>query len=310
MKVSVCTLAHGRAEHLRNLVRGLIESAWQPEELVVAVLQDDLYVLPDTPFPIRQVRPSAQGLSLAAARNQAAANATGDLLVFLDVDCIPHPALIGDYVWVAAQNDGIFMGEVGYLPKGTDYDPLDFRLLEDQSVKHTERAGPPDGALGRCRDYRCFWSLNFALTQNTFRDVGGFDEGYVGYGGEDTDFGRVCTERGHPLWWVKGAKSYHQYHPHHMPPVHHVDSVIANAEYFASKWGEPTMQHWLRAFRLMGLAAPGEAGWRRLRAVNEDDLALTRQQEHEPYASTRVVLDWLEEQHTKEPCPTLLVRNQ
>ena len=58
------------------------------------------------------------------------------------------------------------------------------------------------------------------------------------------------------LFWVRGAKAYHQYHPHHMPPVHHLDSVLSNAEYFRSKWGQPTMQHWLRAFRLMAWPNP------------------------------------------------------
>ncbi|WP_120715986.1 glycosyltransferase family 2 protein [Tsuneonella amylolytica] len=294
MNISVCTLAHGRAGHLVNLVRGLAGSAWQPAELVVTVLQDDLYDLPETDFPIRQIHRPGEGLSLAAARNAAARAATGDLLVFLDVDCIPHPALVGDYAWVAGQEDGVFMGEVAYLPKDAPLDTFDFRALDELGVQHSERAGPPEDVLGRCRDYRCFWSLNFAMTADAFARSGGFDEGYVGYGGEDTDFGRVCSEKGLPLWWVRGAKAYHQYHPHHMPPVHHVDSVIANAEYFASKWGEPTMQHWLRAFRLMGLAEPVDGRWTRLREVTEADRALTRQQEDQPYASTRVVLEQLE----------------
>lgn len=300
MNISVCTLAHGRKTHLVNLVRGLEKSAWLPSELILTVLQDELYELPKANFPIRQLHRPGLGLSLAAARNQAARAATGDVLVFLDVDCVPHPALLGDYAWVAGQADGIFMGEVAYLPKGAPLDPIDFGLLDEIGVTHSERAGPPQEPLGRCRDYRCFWSLNFALGADAFARSGGFDEGYVGYGGEDTDFGRLCAEKGIPLWWVRGAKAYHQYHPHHMPPVHHIDSVIANAEYFAAKWGEPTMQHWLRAFRLMGLAAPVDGQWRRLRDVNEADRALTRQQEDQPYASTRIVLEHLERSAKRE----------
>lgn len=294
MSVSVCTLAHGRADHLANLVRGLAHSVHRPDELVITVLQDQLYDLPEAPFPIRQLHRPGGGLSLATARNTAARAATGALLVFLDVDCIPHPELVGDYARVAAREDGLFMGEVAYLPKGAPLQPLDFDLLDTLGVKHSERAGPPAQQLGSCADYRCFWSLNFAMSADAFARSGGFDEGYRGYGGEDTDYGRVCSQRGLPLWWVRGARAYHQYHPHHMPPVHHIDSVIANAEYFAAKWGEPTMGHWLRAFRLMGLAAPVDGRWTRLRDVTEADRALTRQQEHQPYASTRIVLEQLE----------------
>ncbi len=292
--ISVCTLAHGREGHLQNLVKGLNASSLPPRELVVAVLQDQPYDLPETAFPVRQIMLNGEGLCLSAARNRAAAEAKGAYLVFLDVDCIPHPDLLHDYAAALRSRDGVLMGEVGYLPASAPLDVLDFAALDRMAVRHSERPGPPSEPIGRCRDYRCFWSLNFAMSAGLFRAIGGFDEGYRGYGGEDTDFGRSCAELGVELFWVRGAKAYHQYHPHHMPPVHHLDSVLSNAEYFRSKWGQPTMQHWLRAFRLMGLAEPGPAGWRRIRTTREDDLALTRQQQHQPYASSALVLKQLE----------------
>ena len=300
MTLSVCTLAHGRDAHLSNLVRGLSESTLQPDELVIAVMQDTRYDLPETAFPIHQILLGKEGICLAAARNTAARAASGELLVFLDVDCIPAPGLLGDYAAVAARHEGAFMGEVGYLPQGATAQGIDYDLFERVAVKHSERAGPPLKEVGKCGDYRCFWSLNFALNARTFEAVGGFDEAYVGYGGEDTDFGRALFEQGVPLWWVRGAKAYHQHHPHHMPPVHHLDSVLANAKVFADKWGEPTMQHWLRAFRLMGLVRPNASGgWVKLADPGEAHLALTRQQEDQPYASSVSVLEWLEDQDSR-----------
>lgn len=297
MTISVCTLAHGRDEHLRNLVRGLNHSRRPPLELVVAVMQDRRYDLPESGFPIRQVILGDSGICLAEARNTAARKARGDFLVFLDVDCIPSPSLIEDYAQAAADHEGVLMGEVGYLPKGALDAGIDYDRFDRLSVKHSERAGPPRGTIGKCGDYRCFWSLNFALPAQTFAMLGGFDPRYVGYGGEDTDFGRTIVSRDVPLWWARGAKAYHQYHKHHMPPVHHLDSVLANATIFAEKWGEPTMQHWLRAFRLMGLVEPdGRGGWTKLRDPGEEHLELTRQQEDQPYASSALVLDQLEDQ--------------
>ena len=80
-----------------------------------------------------------------------------------------------------------------------------------------------------------------------------------------------------------------------MPPVHHVESVVRNAQLFEAKWGYRTMGHWLHAFRLMGLIddAPG-VPIRLLRAPDQDDLALTGQQSHQPYANTATVLRLLE----------------
>lgn len=294
MIVSVCTLAHGREEHLINLVRGLSRSERLPDELVIAVMQPEAYELPVAPFPIKQEVLGGNDIPLAAARNAAARRAKGNFLIFLDVDCISHPALIDDYIDAQAHRQGVFMGEVAYLPKDATSRGIDYSKFDEIGVQHSERPGPPDNGIRVCEDYRCFWSLNFALSKDDFETVGGFDERYDGYGGEDTDFGRMVSENDLPLWWIKGAKAFHQYHPHHMPPVHHLDSVLQNAMAFADKWGEPTMQHWLRAFVLMGLLERTKNGWRKLREPTEADLALTRQQEHQPYASSAAVLDWLE----------------
>lgn len=295
MTISVCTLGKGRETHLRNLIAGLAVQKLAPVELVVGVMQSAPYDVPtDTPFPIRQIVMGGGTMPLAAARNAAARAASEPRLVFLDIDCIPDPTLIGDYAARLGDDDALLMGEVLYLPSGATDGGLDFALFAAVAQKHSERARAPDTPVAACEDYRCFWSLNFAMRRDRFLAVGGFDESYVGYGGEDTDFGRTIATAGVPLRWVQGARAYHQYHPHHMPPVHHVASVVANARRFRDKWGEWTMPHWLRCFELMGLIERRGDNWVQVREPDEADLALTRQQEHQPYASSALVLDALE----------------
>ncbi len=301
--VSVVTLAHGRADHLTNVVRGLAQQTTPPDELIIAVMQGEAYAIAATPFPVRQIMLGSRELALAAARNAAAAAAAGDVLIFLDIDCIPTPALIADYIEHLASFDGLLMGEVLYLPGGAtdgatgDQTAGDWRFddFARVAVQHSDRGGPPAQGIEICTDYRCFWSLNFAMRRATFVATGGFDEGYVGYGGEDTDFGKALFGAGIPVAWMKGGLAYHQYHPHHMPPVHHLDSVIRNAERFEAKWGYRTMGHWLYAFRLMGLIddSPGQPV-RVLRRPDPRDFALTQQQSDRPFASTALVIRYLE----------------
>jgi len=303
--VSVLTLAGGRPGHLQNVVLGLSRQTQVPAELVVAVLQDAPYDLPDAPFPVRQIMvPDAGALPLAAARNAAVREARGEALVFLDMDCIPAPELVADYAGYLAQEDGLLMGEVMYLPAGAAGPGWSMERFAEVAVRHSDRRGPPPAGIERCADYRCFWSLNFAMTRAAFERTGGFDERYRGYGGEDTDFGKVVDEAGIPIAWVKGALSYHQHHAHHMPPVHHIDSVVRNAEVFEAKWGYRTMGHWLHAFRLMGLV-DDTAGRpiRVLRRPGEDDLALTRQQSHQPYANSASVIRLLEARVAEAAAP-------
>lgn len=288
MTVSVLTIARGRAEHLTNLVLGLVRQDQPPLELIIGVMDGARYTdLPDTPFPIRQTLVPGEPARLAAARNAAAGLARGEHLVFLDVDCIASPTLTHDYASALRWIDGLLMGEVRYLPAGATAPGWRCEAFDAVAEKHCDRRGPPSSAeLEVCHDYRCFWSLNFAVRAATFRRLGGFDEGYVGYGGEDTDFGRVVQTAGVPILWRRGAVAYHQHHAHHMPPVHHLHTVLANAEAFRRKWGEFTMGHWIHCFELMGLVRREGTTYRIIREPNETDFAMTRQHGGQPYASS------------------------
>lgn len=294
MTLSVCSLGSGRDAHLVNLVHGLNRQTQAPAELVIGVMQDAPYDLPETRFPVRQILLGGGGIPLAAARNAAARAAGCDRIAFLDIDCIPDPELVADYAALLGGQDALLMGEVLYLPQGATDGGIDYPRFAAVGETHCDRAGPPVTPLGICTDYRCFWSLNFAMRRDRFLALGGFDERYVGYGGEDTDFGRVAFSAGVAFYWTRGARAYHQHHAHHMPPVHHVESVVANARRFRDKWGEWTMPHWLRCFELMGLIARDGDDYAILRAPDAADLELTRQQSHMPYASTARVMAMLE----------------
>lgn len=296
IRVSALTIASGRAAHLANVIRGLARQSHPPVELIIGVMQDHDYDdLPDSPFPIRQIRAAAPELPLARARNAVADAATGEALVFVDVDCIPDPEFIRSYLARMEGRQGLFMGEVLYLPQGATEDGLDFDRFARIGVKHSDRQGPPAQGIAACGDYRCFWSLNFAMWQRDWQAGPRFDVTFTGYGGEDTDFGRSLSEAGTPIWWIAGGRVYHQYHPHCMPPVHHLESVLRNAERFAEKWGHRTMEHWLHAFRLMGLIENTATGLRILRQPGPDDIALCRQHGHMPYANSRRVIDHLQQ---------------
>ncbi|MCL3883915.1 galactosyltransferase-related protein [Marivita sp. GX14005] len=296
-QASALTIARGREDHLRNVVLGLTRQSVPPAELVIGVMQDALYEdLPETGFPIRQIRIPGEELPLARARNAVAEAARGDVLVFLDVDCIPDPGLIADYTRYAQPGRGLIMGEVAYLPAGAatgDWRYADFRAVAE---RHSDRQGPPPEGLRRCEDYRCFWSLNFTMHRSDWDRTGGFDERFVGYGGEDTDFGRQLHQIGMEIHWAKGACVYHQHHPHCMPPIHHIPSILRNTAIFASKWGHRTMEHWLYAFRTMGLIEEVDGELQVAREPGEADFALCRQQSHMPYANTARVLRRLEAQ--------------
>ena len=203
--------------------------------------------------------------NLAAARNLAARSAIengAEILIFLDADCVASNDLVSGYVEaLAVQPDAVVAGPVTYLRPG--------ELRTVRPDPHPARPNPAPGTVVKADDYNLFWSLSFAVRAQTWQRIesafGGFDTGYTGYGGEDTDFARNLAAHGIEFYWVGGAHAYHQYHPVSSPPWEHLDDILANAAYFHSKWGEFPMQGWLEEFAADGAIELVDGTWRRTR---------------------------------------------
>lgn len=254
MSVSVITIVADRATHLTRMLSGMTHQRCRPDEVIVVDMGStdgpEATVEAAGDLCVRVVRCGNGGLlPLAAARNAGARAATGDVLVFIDVDCI------GSYDLVAAHADavwrgGIVAGPVRYLERfwdaGLGVGPYADGVLWARSAPHPVRPVPER----ECVDERheLFWSLLFAVDRTTWNRVGGFDEAYVGYGGEDTDFALRARAAGVPMRWIPDGLAFHQWHATSDPPVEHLASIVANAERFHRRWGRWPMEGWLQSF--------------------------------------------------------------
>lgn len=251
--ISVCTITAGRDEHLRNQINGMQENADGAKlpfgEHIVVFMGQEERPWDETPPLVREVQQEG-GIELARARNRAASEARGDVLVFLDVDVIPEPGAIEKLANEAAEHDALVMADPHYLsPEWTpDLDPA------ADGVPHPAREDVP---VGQSERYEMFWSLGFAITRDAFERIGGFDESYVGYGAEDTDFAFAARKAGVPFW-QSDARVFHQAHAVVKPPLHHAESIVENANRFAAKWGELPMRGWLDRFAETGIVAINE----------------------------------------------------
>jgi N-terminal domain of galactosyltransferase len=291
-RLAVVTLVRGRHAHLAGQVRGPRHQERGPDTYVVVAVDDPAAhevvrgtapVEWDVHTPGIRLRESR--MPLAAARNLGAATAIAagaEHLVFLDVDCVPSRTLVRRYGEVlVATTDGagprVLCGDVAYEPAppmagspgGTDRRPR----------HHPARPPLPPNEIRVVDDVSLFWSLSFAVTAHDFTRVGGFDEDYLGYGAEDTDFGQRLSRSGGRLLFVGGAGAVHQYHPSPSPPVQHVADIVANANVFADKWGWWPMRSWLNQFHDRGLVRRGVDGrWE----VTESEGAPVRERRSRP----------------------------
>lgn len=250
---SVLTLVRGRQDHLDGLVDGLTQQTCGDFELIIASMQPVApRISPALPFPVRTVHVPGDKLPLAAARNAAAALASTDRLIFLDVDCIPSPELVESFIQQLDASGRCLLGEVRYLPgklpEQTTKTTRGFDDLKDCALLHPARPALPSTGWIDEPNPRALWGLSFALSKNQYYEAGGMDENYVGYGGEETDFAEHLAACGVRLGWCSNALSLHQYHAVYSPPLDRFDDIIANATRFYAKWGSWCMEYWLSYF--------------------------------------------------------------
>lgn len=276
MTVSVLTIVRNRAGHLAQLVEGLRRSAVQPRELIVVDMGSDPPVhVEGLPFPSHIIRLSGGGLPLAAARNAAARMATGETLLFLDVDCIAMRGLVGAMAEALDAEDALICAQVRYLgPDAARGDWQEADLLA-HSCGHPARRFPAAG-LRREENAGLFWSLVFGIRRRRYQILGGFDDAFVGYGAEDTDFGFRAREAGLALLFMAGPGAFHQHHDVIDPPLQHIGDIVRNARIFHGKWGRWPMEGWLGAFKRADLIAWNETSVELLRLPTDREIAAAR----------------------------------
>jgi GT2 family glycosyltransferase len=281
--ISVLTLVKNREAHLRNLVEGLRRSKIAPAELVIVDMSDTPVALPYADFPIKLVRLATNGLPLAKARNLAAADASSQSLLFLDVDCIPGPGLISTMTDALKHRDALICAEILYLTEGdTDGGRWSDASLSAAGVPHPARRFPAAG-LARESNVSLFWSLAFSVSASAFERVGGFDETFTGYGAEDTDFAFRAREAGLDLLFLGGTCAYHQHHGVFDPPLQHFEDIVRNARVFHSKWGAWPMLGWLDAFAKLGLLRNEGGRLSIIRHPTDHDISDAKRPDEQPF---------------------------
>jgi hypothetical protein len=261
--ISVLTPVRDRLDHLANLLDGLDRAAARGTrfEFIAGWMggADPRPLLAERGFEAQAIPVPGEELPLARARNELAAAAAGETLVFLDVDCVPAAGLVAAYAGALAGEDALAQGEVRYLPARSG-EGREAALLA-AAEPHPVRIGlfPGPGAVALDDRHELFWSLSFAVRRATFGErIGGFDEGYRGYGIEDTDFAMRAARAGVPLAWVGDALAFHQHHPPTRLRPEGIPDLVRNARRYRELWGAWPAPGWFEE-----LAATGLVRWDR-----------------------------------------------
>lgn len=215
--VSVVVPYYRAQAQLDLVLAGLAAQTHPATRLQVVVADDGSPEPPRVPAGVVVVRQADRGFRAAAARNLGARAADGDVLLFVDGDTVPAPTYVEELAALPALvPDALVTGRrrhadlAGWTPD---------RLLAwfaggAAPDELTEPAWLRDaGSLldADDRSYRFVISAVMGTTRALFAEVGGFDETFDGYGGEDWELahrlftaGAVLAHRERAVAWHDG----------------------------------------------------------------------------------------------------------
>jgi glycosyltransferase involved in cell wall biosynthesis len=163
------------------------------------------------------------GFRLAGVRNRALALASGEIIAFLDGDCIPTPHYVGDVRRLMNRGDRIYLqGHRLLLDRELSASLTSTEGIFDPGwvLRHRRHLGNIKNALRfpwplfRTRRLHGVRGCNMIFRRADLVAVNGFDESFVGWGHEDRDIVSRLFQIGVHRADARGrAVVYHLWHP-------------------------------------------------------------------------------------------------
>jgi glycosyltransferase involved in cell wall biosynthesis len=228
MKISVVVTTYNRPDALVRVLEGLSGQTRPADEIQIA---DDGSGMETARLiqgwqalascPIHHVWHQDQGFRAAAIRNRAVRRSSGDYLIFLDGDCIPHPRFVADHEALAYpgcyyQGKRVLIGQ--RITPVFSYSMIHrqvwrFVLSRDLGNAH-HLLHLPFWPVWKDRDLTGTRSCNLGVFRTDLTAVNGFNQDFEGWGREDSELAARLlayglTRRQHPF----RAICFHLWHP-------------------------------------------------------------------------------------------------
>lgn len=199
-RVSVCITHYNRTKLLRRALQSLRAQSYRNFEVIIV---DDGSYLPEVLTDLADIEEEIATLGwrvirqenayLGAARNRAAAAATGDYLLFMDDDNIALPEEIATFVSAALTSNADILTSFHYQFDAT---------LDPTQVQVPLHVVPfLGGSLSTGLFLNSFGDANALVRKSIFEEMGGFTEDY-GLAQEDHEFFARAVMRRYELYVI------------------------------------------------------------------------------------------------------------
>ena len=230
MKVSLIVTTYNREDALLAGLHTVLSQSQLPDEILVAddgsgqatreVIQTFQRL---SPIPVRHVYQEDMGFRAARIRNLAIAQACGDYLILMDGDMLLHQHFVADHCRHAQQGQFIQGGRILLSADKTEKIltqpevPAGLSLLSRgvsgrHKMLHSHRLSQLFSSVDR--HLKGTRTCNFSLWRADVLAINGFNEAFLGWGREDSEFvTRLYFNRLKRKKLTFNAIGFHLHHP-------------------------------------------------------------------------------------------------
>jgi glycosyltransferase involved in cell wall biosynthesis len=227
MNLSLIITTYNRPDALSLVLKSVLLQTKKPFEVIIADdgSKDETKVVVekfkrDSGLKILHSWQEDKGFRASMARNRAVAEAEGEYVVLIDGDMVLHRDFVSDHIDVAER--GVFVqGSRVLLDKSLTERILKSGYIEFKTLQRgvkNRKNGIHSKFLSRLlsnstKSLKGIRSCNFALFRDDILKVNGFDNSFVGWGREDSEFAVRLLNSGMKRRNVKFLSiAYHLYH--------------------------------------------------------------------------------------------------
>lgn len=241
-KLSLIISTYQNPQSLDKVLQGVARQSQPPDEVLIS---DDGSQAPTREVVdqwrgqlsagLQHVWHEDKGFRKTTILNRSIAAATGEYVVFLDGDCVPHRQFIADHATLAergywVQGRRCFVEEKFVPDFQIGKTPLNRWILQGRITGAMKAIRWPRPIIRRDCAQRGIIGCNMGFWRDDLIEVNGLDEEYAGWGiGEDSDLGTRLYHLGRQRKFVYGrAIVYHLNHP--LAPRDHVEASRARLQ--------------------------------------------------------------------------------
>ncbi|USD65152.1 glycosyltransferase [Vibrio sp. SCSIO 43136] len=226
IKASLIITHYKRVDFLEQVMKSIAKQSTQDFEVIIAEDADDQETVEfvkrwqqKLPMPLKHASQPDNGFQRAKCINNGVKLASGELLVFIDGDCVLHPQYMHEYISAHRENICLYGRRVN-LSEGLTQEVINqdkplslINILLSRSSRKEDGIYFPTSVIKRPR--RGITGHSIGISRAVLEKVNGFDEDFTSYGAEETDLENRLEKLG-GIEFVSlrmRALQYHLWHP-------------------------------------------------------------------------------------------------